>query len=84
MIREYSEAALSEARYEIIDDAEPYYGEVPGLAGVWATGMTLEECRRNLSEVIDGWIVVRLSRGLSIPRMGKYEIKEPERIEIIG
>lgn len=29
MITEYIEAALSKARYEIIKDEEPYYGEVP-------------------------------------------------------
>jgi predicted RNase H-like HicB family nuclease len=53
MITEYIAAALKKARFEIIDDAEPYYGEVPELEGVWATGKTLEECRHNLSEVID-------------------------------
>ena len=84
MIREYIEAALAQATYKIIDDAEPYYGESPGLPGVWATGTTLEECRRNLAEVIDGWIVVRLSRGLPIPPIGEFKIKGPERIEISG
>ena len=64
MITEYIEAALSKARYEIIEDEEPYYGEVPELEGVWATGKTLEECRKNLAEAIDGWIVVRLRKGL--------------------
>jgi hypothetical protein len=29
MIIEYIEAALSKAKYEIIGDEEPYYGEVP-------------------------------------------------------
>ncbi|MFA4836840.1 MAG: type II toxin-antitoxin system HicB family antitoxin [Dehalococcoidia bacterium] len=81
MIREYIEAALARANYEIIDDAEPYYGEIPSLAGVWATGQTLEECRRNLVEVIDGWIVIRLSRGLPIPPIGNSEIRGPEKIE---
>ena len=42
-ITEYIEAAMSKARYEIIEDEEPYYGEVPELEGVWATGKTLEE-----------------------------------------
>ncbi len=37
------------------------------LAGVYATGKTLEECRANMMEVIDGWIIVRLRRGLPIP-----------------
>jgi predicted RNase H-like HicB family nuclease len=67
MIVEYIEAALGKAKYDIIRDEEPYYGEVPGLKGVWATGKTLEECRKNLSEVIEGWIIVRIKKGLPIP-----------------
>ncbi len=66
MLKEYIDAALNRAKYEIIDDEEPYYGEVPELDGVWATGKTLEECRHNLTEVIDGWLVVRLKRGLLV------------------
>ncbi len=46
MILEYINAALEKAKYEIIEDEEPYYGEVPGLKGIWATGKTLDECRR--------------------------------------
>ncbi|MGB3459859.1 MAG: type II toxin-antitoxin system HicB family antitoxin [Halobacteriota archaeon] len=72
MLTEYIEAALSKAKYEIIEDEEPYYGEVPELEGVWATGKTLEECRKNLVEVIDGWILVRLRKGLPIPPIGGY------------
>jgi len=84
MIIEYIEAALERANYQIIDDEERYYGEIPGLQGVWATGKTLEECRRQLAEVIDGWIIVRLSNGLEIPPLGDVCIKEPERIDIGG
>ena len=40
MILAYIEKALSHARYEIIEDRDPWYGEVPELAGVWATGPT--------------------------------------------
>ncbi len=36
------------AVYEVIDDEHPYYGEVPELKGVWATGKTPEESRENL------------------------------------
>ena len=42
MLIEYVEEALRRARYELIDDKEPYYGEAPELQGVWATGKTLE------------------------------------------
>ena len=35
MLLEYIEEALRRARYEIIEDEEPYYGEIPELQGVW-------------------------------------------------
>jgi len=78
MIIEYVQAALERARYEKIDDPSPYYGEVPALRGVWATGKTLESCRDNLRETIEGWIIVRLRRGLAIPKLGRIEL-EPAR-----
>lgn len=84
MITEYISAALTRAKYEIIDDEEPYYGEVPELKGVWATGKTLEECRHNLAEVIDGWLVVRLKRGLAIPAIGEHTVEELKRLEVSG
>jgi predicted RNase H-like HicB family nuclease len=84
MIIEYINAALNRAKFEIIDDEEPYYGEVPELPGVWANGKTLEECRHNLAEVIDGWLVVRLRRGLPIPPLGKYRVKELKRLAVSG
>jgi predicted RNase H-like HicB family nuclease len=82
MIREYIDAALGRAHYEMIDNPEPFYGEVPGLQGVWATGATLEECRRNLADVVDGWILVRVSRGLTIPPIGDIRIAPPEELAV--
>jgi predicted RNase H-like HicB family nuclease len=76
MLTEYIRKALRRARYEIIDDEEPHYGEVPELQGVWATGKTLKECRENLREAIEGWIFVRLQRGLPLPPLGKVRIRK--------
>jgi predicted RNase H-like HicB family nuclease len=84
VIIEYINAALARAKYELIEDEEPYYGEVPDLQGVWATGKTLEECRRNLAEVIDGWLIVSLKKGLPIPQIGEYRIDELKRLEVSG
>jgi len=42
----------------------------------------LEECRKNLAEVIDGWIVVRLKKGLSIPKIGEHRIEELKELEV--
>ena len=84
MLIEYIQSALEKAKYEIISDEEPYSGEIPELKGVWATGTTLEECRKKLAEVIEGWIIIRLKRGLPIPSIGGYNIEEIKEIKVIG
>jgi predicted RNase H-like HicB family nuclease len=48
------------------DDSEEYYAHVPGLQGVWATGKTFEECRKELISTIEGWIVLGLRMGQTI------------------
>ena len=47
---------LERATYEKIEDEEPYYGEIPGIQGVWATAKTLEECRRRLAQAFEDWV----------------------------
>ncbi len=74
MFAEYIAAALEKAEYEIIDDPEPYYARVPGLQGVWASGKTLEECRRELISTIEEWIVLGLRMGHPIPPIGGHTI----------
>ena len=76
MLLEYIEEALRRARYEIIEDEEPYYGEIPELQGVLATGRTLKECRENLREVLEEWILLSVKRGLPIPALGEIAIRE--------
>ncbi|MDD3248191.1 MAG: type II toxin-antitoxin system HicB family antitoxin [Methanosarcina sp.] len=63
---------MKRAKYEIIDNEEPYYGEDPELEGVWATGKTLEECRRNLEEVFDEWTIIKLNNGSPLPGFCKF------------
>lgn len=77
MLTEYVEEALRRAHYEIIEDPdEPFYGEVKELEGVWASGKSLEECRSQLKDVVEGWILLSIKKGLPIPRLGAYEVKE--------
>jgi len=80
MIGEYINCALEKAKYEIIEDKEPYYGEIKNLPGVWASGRTLEECRCRLAEVIEGWILVRVRKGLPIPSLNGHRIFQPRKI----
>lgn len=84
MIIEYIEEAMKRARYTVIEDEEPYYGEIPPLKGVWATGKTLETCRTNLREVLDDWLVLRLKKGLPIPALGTRRFEPLKRMKIGG
>ncbi len=70
MFAEYIKAAMDKATYEIIDDPEPFYGEIPELRGMWATGKTLEACRDSLMSALEDWIAFRLRTGRSIPTIG--------------
>jgi hypothetical protein len=42
---------------------------------VIATGDTLEACPRDLAEVVEEWLLVRVARGLSIPTLDGAAIK---------
>ncbi|MFB3766619.1 MAG: type II toxin-antitoxin system HicB family antitoxin [Methanotrichaceae archaeon] len=58
-VAEYLKAAMDKAVYEIIDDPEPFYGEIPELQGVWATGKTLEACRDDLMSALEDWTSIQ-------------------------
>jgi predicted RNase H-like HicB family nuclease len=82
MLREYIEAAMRRAHYELIDQPDqPYYGEIPGLDGVFATGETLEQCRANLEDALDAWLALGLQLGHPIPDIEGIRI---ERLRAAG
>jgi len=74
MIRRYLDAALSRARYTELEDGS-YGAEVRGLRGVIATGSTLEACRKELEEVVEEWVLVRVAKGLDVPALGTAKIR---------
>ena len=82
MIRRYIEAALRCAHYELIDDDEPWYGEVAELQGVWATEKSVEECREHLGEALEDWVVFSIANGLPIPALGEAAIEVPEKVGV--
>ncbi|MBI4305541.1 MAG: type II toxin-antitoxin system HicB family antitoxin [Chloroflexi bacterium] len=74
MLIEYIDGALRQARYEILKDDASYYGEIPGFQGVYANAATLEACRDELREVLEEWILFRVSRNLSLPSVDGVEL----------
>ena len=74
MLTDYIEAVIKKAKYEIIKDEEPYYGEILSIKGIWATGKTLEECRKNLKEALEDYIIISLEKHLSLPEIDGIRI----------
>ncbi len=66
MLTEYIAAALRRATYKLLEDGA-YFGEAPDLPGAWASASTLEECREQLREVVEDWIMVGLRNRTPIP-----------------
>ena len=73
MLTTYIRAAMCHAAYEILEDGT-YYGEIPGLAGVFADASTLEACRDELQSVLEGWIMLGLRLGHELPSVDGYHL----------
>lgn len=74
MLTKYIEAAMRRAKYEILPDDGTFYGEIPGFEGVYANAGSLEACREELREVLEKWILLRVSRNLSPPILEGIEL----------
>ena len=64
---------MRRATYEILSDGT-FYGAIPGFQGVWANADTLEACREELQEVLEGWIVLGLRLGHKLPVVDGIEL----------
>lgn len=73
MLTDYISVAMRHAHYEILEDGT-YYGEIPGLQGVCANGDSLEECRDELQDGLEGWIILGLRLGHELPEIGGIQI----------
>jgi len=78
MLSEYLRAAMRHAKYELLSDDGSFFGEIPDFQGVYANQETLESCREQLQEVLEEWVLFRISRNLDLPVVDglKIEIKK--------
>ena len=66
----YIQEAMRRAQFKRLEDGT-CFGEIPGLAGVWANEPTLKQCRLVLQEVLEEWLVLKIRDRDLIPRMGR-------------
>jgi predicted RNase H-like HicB family nuclease len=77
MIFEYIQKALRKAEYKLLDNGT-WFAEIPGCEGVWANGQTVEECRIELQEVLEEWLVLKIRDRDPIPEIEGAEIRIKE------
>lgn len=66
MLTEFINKKLKVAKYKLLSDGS-YFGEIIGLPGVWANAKNLEICRKELQEVLEDWLFLKVKSGESIP-----------------
>jgi len=68
MLSDYMDKAMRHAQYEHIEDGT-YFATIPGFEGLWANGSTEQECKRELREVLEGWILLGIAHHDTLPEV---------------
>jgi predicted RNase H-like HicB family nuclease len=55
-----------------------WFAEIKGFEGVWANAGSVEECRSELKEVLEEWLVLKIRDRDYIPDIEGVEIKVRE------
>ncbi len=66
MLSAYISRKLRGAQYKLLKNGT-YFGEIPGLKGVWANAKNLEDCREELRDVLEEWLLLKVRDRESIP-----------------
>ena len=80
MLAHYLDIAMEMAQYEILEEDGAYWGEIPGLQGVWAKHQTLAGCQRELREALSDWVALRLRLGLRIPELAQVNLNQIDAV----
>lgn len=76
MLTEFINLAMSKANYDLLEDWEWFYWQIPWFNWVWANAGTLEQCRKELQEVLEEWILLKLRKRLYVPKVESYDLNE--------
>ena len=66
MLTDYIAKKLRTAEYKLLKDGT-YFGEIPGLRGVWANAKNLEACRDELRDVLEEWLLLKVHSRERVP-----------------
>ena len=85
MITRYVQRAMEHAQLKWLPESRAYFGPIPELRGVWATGPTIEDARAELQEILEEWIALSFSLHHTIPPVDGIDINvDVERTKAVG
>jgi len=75
VLTKYIAQVMAKAKYEILQEDNSFYSEIPGFKGVYANEMDLETCRGELEKVLEEWLFFRIYRSLPVPTVNGVKLK---------
>ena len=73
MLLQYIEAAIKKAEYKKLENST-WFGEIPGFQGVWANASSVENCRSELIEVLEEWLILKIKDNDTLPTIDNLSI----------
>ena len=78
LLAEYIDIAMRDAVFKALCDGT-YFAEIPRFEGAWANADTLEDCRQEMREVLEDWILLGIKLGHPIPVVGSIDLMAKEK-----
>ncbi|MFH1934417.1 MAG: type II toxin-antitoxin system HicB family antitoxin [Pseudomonadota bacterium] len=75
MLIEYINKTMSKAVYDKLEDGS-FSGKIPQCRGVIAFGETLYQCQQELISSLEGWLIVKIRHGDTLPVVGRINLNK--------
>ena len=66
MLTQYLKNKLKSIKFERIENGT-YVATIPGARGVWANAKTKKDCKKEIAEVLEEWVLLKVRDHENIP-----------------
>ncbi|MBI3877773.1 MAG: type II toxin-antitoxin system HicB family antitoxin [Verrucomicrobia bacterium] len=73
MISQYIAAAMKQARFERMENGR-YFATIPACKGCWVEGASIKECRKELPEALESWLLLGLQLRHTLPTVDGIDL----------
>ncbi len=75
ILSDYVVEAMAQATYDKLEDGT-FAGRIPACPGVVAFGSSLRQCETELRAVLEGWILLGLKLGHTLPVIAGIDLNQ--------